>query len=135
MDTHFLDGINQIICHGWPYTGNGVADPGWSFYAAAVFDEKNPWYIAMPEISGYMQRVSQMLREGTPANDIALYLPDSDVWTTAGTGYSSLNAAHTQLSGMVAQIVDGGYNLDGWDDGMLALKGKRRTTGRSLLAT
>ena len=124
VDTHFLDGINQVICHGWPYTGNGASYPGWSFYAGGVFDDKNPWYIAMPDIALYIQRASTMLRQGTPANDIALYLPDSDVWSRAWTGYSSMNAAYTSLNGMVAQIVDHGYNLDAWDDGMLELKGK-----------
>ena len=123
-DTHFLDGINQLICHGWPYTPAGVGYPGASFYAAAVFDEKNPWYVAMPEITGYMQQVSQILREGTPANDIAVYLPDSDVWSHAEMGYSSMNAAFTENSGVLAALVDAGYNIDGWDDGMLRMKGK-----------
>src|SRR6185436_10774410 len=81
VDTHFLDGVNQIDCHGWPYTPNTLAYPGGSFYAAAVFNDKNPWYVAMPEITRYMQRVSQMLREGTPANDVALYTSNSDVWS------------------------------------------------------
>jgi hypothetical protein len=124
VDTHFLDGINQVICHGWPYTGNGAKYPGWSFYAAAVFDEKNPWYVAMPEIAKYVQRASAMLREGQPANDIALYLPDSDVWAKAGVGYSSMNAAWSGQSGILGEILGAGYNVDGWDDGMLAMKGK-----------
>ena len=125
VDTHFLDGINQVICHGWPYTPNGVSYPGTSFYAAAVFDDKNPWYVAMPEVTGYIQRVSQMMREGTPANDIALYLGDSDLWARAGTGYSSMNATYTTDGALLAQVVDAGYDLDAWDDGMLAaLKGK-----------
>jgi hypothetical protein len=124
VDTHFLDGINQIDTHGWPYTPNTLAYPGASFYAAAVFDEKNPWYIAMPEISAYMQRVSQMMREGAPANDIALYANDSDVWAGAGAGFSSMNTTWTAQTPVLDALLDAGYNLDLWDDGMLALKGK-----------
>jgi hypothetical protein len=124
VDTHFLDGINQIDCHGWGYTPNTLAYPGGSFYAAAVFNEKNPWYVAMPEISGYMQRVSQMMREGTPGNDIALYANDSDLWANAGTGFSSMNAAYTGQSAVLDAVLNAGYNLDLWDDGMLAMKGK-----------
>ncbi|HEY4329003.1 MAG TPA: glycosyl hydrolase [Phycisphaerae bacterium] len=123
-DLHFLEGVNQIDCHGWPYTPDTLAYPGASFYAAAVFDDKNPWYVAMPEITGYMQRVSQMMREGTPGNDIALYLNDADVWAGAGTGFSSMNAAYTGQTNMLDAILNMGYNLDGWDDGMLAMKGK-----------
>ncbi|HWC17588.1 MAG TPA: glycosyl hydrolase, partial [Terriglobales bacterium] len=55
-DRHFLEGINQLIGHGWPYTPGNVDYPGWRFYAAAVFDEKNPWWIVMPEITAYLQR-------------------------------------------------------------------------------
>src|SRR4029077_9232295 len=63
-DRHFLEGINQLIGHGWPYTAPGVEYPGWRFYAAAVFDEKNPWWIAMPDVTRYLQRVSFMMRQG-----------------------------------------------------------------------
>jgi hypothetical protein len=124
VDTHFLDGINQIDCHGWPYTPNTLAYPGASFYAAAVFDEKNPWYIAMPEISAYIQRVSQMMREGAPANDVALYANDSDVWAGAGPGFSSMNTTWTGQTALLDAILSAGYNLDLWDDGMLAMKGR-----------
>jgi hypothetical protein len=123
-DTEFLDGINQFICHGWPYTGEGASYPGWSFYAAGVFNDKNPWWIAMPDINNYIARTSHLLREGTPANDIALYLPDADVWSRATTGWSSLNATWQGLSGVATQLLDAGYNFDGIDDGMLAMKGK-----------
>ncbi len=124
VDTHFLDGINQVICHGWPYTGNGAKYPGWSFYAAAVVDDKNPWYVGMPDVSAYIQRMSAVLREGTPANDVAIYLPDSDVWSQADMRFSSLNAAHTGDAPLLTEILGAGYNVDGWDDGMLAMKGK-----------
>jgi hypothetical protein len=123
VDTHFLDGINQVICHGWPYTPNGLAYPGGSFYAAAVFNDNNPWYVAMPEVSGYMQRVSEMMRQGTPGNDIALYANDSDVWAGAGPGFSSMNATWTNQTGALDWAIDAGYNIDLWDDGMLAKRG------------
>src|SRR5947199_3664919 len=77
-DLHFLEGINQLIGHGWPYTAEGVDYPGWRFYASAVFNEKNPWWIVMPDIASYLQRLSYLLRQGTPVNDVALYLPNDD---------------------------------------------------------
>ena len=84
-DQHFLCGINQLICHGWPYTPRRASRyPGWSFYAAAVFDEKNPWWIVMPDVTKYLQRVSYILRQGTPANDVALFLPNNDAWANLG---------------------------------------------------
>ena len=71
-DRHFLMGINQLIGHGWPYTAPGVDYPGWRFYAAAVFDEKNPWWIVMPDIAKYLQRPTPRVR---PTSRIRRRLP------------------------------------------------------------
>lgn len=125
-DTYFLQGVNQIICHGWPYTAEGAEYPGWSFYAAAVFNEKNPWWLVMPDVSLYLQRLSHVLRQGTPANDIALYLANSDAWAGFVPGRISLSDAVGLRLGpdIVPAILDSGYNPDFFDDGMLDLRGK-----------
>jgi hypothetical protein len=123
-DLHFLCGINQIICHGWPYTAPGAARPGWSFYAAGVFDEQNPWWIVMPDVTKYLQRVSYILRQGTPANDVALFLPNSDAWASFGRNFSLSAALSGKVSGAVKAITDAGYDLDFFDDQLLAMRGK-----------
>jgi len=123
-DLHFLCGINQIICHGWPYTAPGAARPGWGFYAAAVFDEQNPWWIVMPDVTKYLQRVSYILRQGTPANDVALFLPNSDAWTDLGRDFSLSKTLAVKVSGSVKAITDSGYNLDFFDDQLLAMRGE-----------
>jgi hypothetical protein len=123
-DQHFLCGINQLICHGWPYTPASVGYPGWSFYAAAVFDEKNPWWIVMPDIAKYLQRVSYILRQGTPANDVALYLPNNDAWSDLGKNFSMSSTLAEKVGGSVKAITDSGYDLDFFDDQMLAMHGK-----------
>jgi hypothetical protein len=122
-DQHFLCGINQLICHGWPYTAEGVPYPGWSFYAAGVFNEKNPWWIVMPDIAKYLQRVSSVLRQGAPANDVALFLPNSDAWTDLGRTFSLSSTLADMVSPSVKAITDAGYDLDFFDDQMLALRG------------
>jgi hypothetical protein len=123
-DMHFLEGINQLICHGWPYTAEGVAYPGWSFYAAAVFNEKNPWWIVMPDVTKYIQRVSSMMRQGTPANDVALFLPNSDAWASFGRNFSMNAALQGKVDGLVRGLTDAGFNLDFFDDQLLAMRGK-----------
>jgi len=123
-DLHFLCGINQIICHGWPYTAPGAARPGWSFYAAAVFDEQNPWWIVMPDVAKYLQRTSYILRQGTPANDVALFLPNSDAWTDLGRNFSLSTTLGGKVGGSVKAITDAGYDLDFFDDQLLAMRGK-----------
>jgi len=124
-DLHFLQGVTQIICHGWPSTAPGVPYPGWSFYAAAVFNDKNPWFIAMPDVTKYLQRSSATLRQGKPANDVALYLDDSDAWAAFRPGSISTTTLTGQyVSASVGTILDAGYNLDFFDDGMLDRLGK-----------
>jgi hypothetical protein len=122
---HFLQGITQISCHGWPSTAPGVSYPGWSFYAAAVFNDKNPWFIAMPDLAQYLQRCSSMLRQGQPANDVLLYLADSDAWANFTPGNISVTGLTARyLGNSVGSILDAGYNLDFFDDGMLDRLGK-----------
>jgi hypothetical protein len=123
-DLHFLCGINQIICHGWPYTAEGAAYPGWSFYAAAVFDEKNPWWIVMPDVAKYLQRTSYILRQGTPVNDVALFLPNSDAWSDLGRDFSVSKTLAGKVGDSVKAITDAGFDLDFFDDQLLAMRGK-----------
>jgi hypothetical protein len=131
-DLHFLQGINQLIGHGWPYSPESAGEPGWRMYAAAVFNAHNPWFFAMPEVTRYLQRVSFALRQGEPANDVALLLPNDDVWASffvglqkrasptspAGFNESGSNATvDVQLDKflgkrVIAQVLDAGFNLD-----------------------
>jgi len=124
-DRHFLEGINQLIGHGWPYSPPSAGNPGWSFYAAAVFSEHNPWWIVMPDIAAYLQRVSFILRQGRPANDVAIYLPTDDAWASFTLGNVSLNQHMTKLldPGLIPQVLDSGYNLDFIDDPAIASVG------------
>ena len=121
-DLHFLVGINQLIGHGWPYSPASAGEPGWRFYAAAVFNNHNPWWLVMPDITLYLQRASFLLRQGRPANDVALYLPTDDAWAGFTPGRVSVNQAMDDLIGpqVIPQILDAGYNFDFIDDGAIA---------------
>jgi hypothetical protein len=125
-DLHFLEGINQLIGHGWPYTAEGVEYPGWRFYASGVFDEKNPWWIVMPDVSLYLQRVSYLMRQGQPANDVALYLPNSDAYASFTAGHDHLIETLRDLVGtdVIAKTLEAGYDFDFFDDEALAKIGR-----------
>lgn len=124
-DTFFLQGINQLMGHGWPYSPPSAGEPGWSFYAAAVFNNHNPWWIVMPDVTGYLTRVSWLLRQGEPANDVAVLLPEEDAQSgfrpaarehmgEEGAGESSVSDQMGKLLGpdLVPAILDSGYNFD-----------------------
>ncbi len=117
-DRHFLQGVNQLVGHGWPYSPKEAGEPGWAFYAAAAFSDHNPWWIVMPDLTKYFQRVSYLLRQGEPVNDIALYLPTDDAWARFKAGPVSLNRTIAKLLGpdVVPAILDAGYNFDFIDD-------------------
>ena len=89
-DRFFLQGINQLMGHGWPYSPISAGEPGWRFYAAGAFNTHNPWWIVMPDVTRYLQRVSWILRQGEPANQIALFLPEDDAWAEFAPGKVSL---------------------------------------------
>jgi hypothetical protein len=131
-DLHFLQGINQLVGHGWPYSPAVAGEPGWRMYAAAAINAHNPWFLAMPDLTRYLQRVSFALRQGEPANDVALLLPNDDVWAsftaqfhkrsspTSSLGFDETGSNVTIDESMdrflgkqvIAQVLDAGFNLD-----------------------
>ncbi len=133
-DLHFLEGINQLIGHGWPYTAAGVEYPGWRFYASAVFNEKNPWWIVMPDVALYLQRLSYLLRQGQPANDVALYLPNDDAWAhfTAGNTHMIEILRDRVGPNVMPAILETGNDFDFFDDDALANIGRVERDGLAL---
>ena len=113
-DSFFLQGINQLVGHGWPYSPASAGEPGWSFYAAAVFNNHNPWWIVMPDVTSYLTRMSWILRQGQPANDVAVLLPEEDAQGRFKPGDASVTDQIPKLLGteLVPAILDAGYNFD-----------------------
>jgi len=126
-DLHFLQGINQLVGHGWPYSPPSEGEPGWRFYAAAVFNDHNPWWLVMPDVALYLQRVSFLLRQGEPSSDVAVYLPTADAFAgfRVGGRSPSVNQSMDPLLGpnLIPAILDAGYNFDFIDDGLIAKAG------------
>jgi len=131
-DLHFLQGINQLVGHGWPYSPPQAGEPGWRMYASGALNAHNPWFAAMPDLAGYLQRVSFTLRQGKPQNDVALLLPNDDIWASFKASFQK-NKSATSLGGfdetgsnvtfdetlpgflgkeIIPQILDAGFNLD-----------------------
>jgi hypothetical protein len=117
-DLHFLEGVNQIIGHGWPYSPPDAGEPGWHFYAAAALNPHNPWWIVMPDVAAYLQRVSFLLRQGDPVTDVAIYLPTHDAYARFTPGNVSVSKLMDELTGptLIPQVLDAGYSFDFIDD-------------------
>jgi hypothetical protein len=117
-DIDFIMGENQLIFHGWPYSPPASelkpGDPGWSLYAAAVFNDHNPWHPVMPAVTQYIARLSWLLRQGKPANQVAVLLPTDDAWASFSPGHTSVTDAMKTLISpdLMATILSAGYNVD-----------------------
>jgi len=124
-DLFFLQGVNQLIGHGWPYSPKEVGEPGWAFYAAAALNDHNPWWLVMPDVTRYLQRVSYVLRQGKPANDVALLLPTNDARAQFTAGKVSVSESMERLLGpeVIPQILDAGFNFDFIDSEAIAKTG------------
>ncbi len=115
-DIDFIMGENLIICHGWPYSppAGEVPEPGWSLYAAAVFNNHNPWHPVMPAVTAYIGRMSYLLRQGKPANQVAVLLPTDDAWASFAPGRTSVTAdmGRYVTPALMSAILSAGFNVD-----------------------
>jgi hypothetical protein len=120
-DIDFIMGENQLIFHGWPYSPPRMPDgtpevpePGWSLYAAAVFNDHNPWHPVMPAVNAYITRLSWLMRQGQPANQVAILLPTDDAWASFSPSHVTVTGALKELikPALMSAILSGGYNTD-----------------------
>jgi alpha-L-rhamnosidase len=113
-DRMFLLGVNQFVGHGWPYSPESAGEPGWAFYAAAVFNQHNPWFPVMPDVTRYLTRVSWLLRQGKPGNDVAILLPQDDAQAAFTPGHVSIaDEMSKRISpALMTAVLDAGYNVD-----------------------
>ena len=124
-DTLMLEGVNQFVAHGWPYSPPEAGEPGWAFYAAAVFNDHNPWWGVMPDVTRYLTRMSFLLRQGEPVADVAIFLPEDDALAHITPGKATINGQMDSYvtPGLTAQILDAGYAFDYVDTASIRAKG------------
>ncbi len=115
-DTLMLAGVNQFIAHGWPYSPPGTPEPGWAFYAAAVFNEHNPWWGVMPDVTAYLQRMSYLLRQGDNQADVAIFIPTDDAFANikpgGGASVNDQMNRNMMSEAITSQVLDAGFNFD-----------------------
>jgi hypothetical protein len=124
-DVLMLEGINQFVAHGWPYSPPDAGEPGWSFYAAGAFNDHNPWWGVMPDLTQYLTRMSWLLRQGENVADVALYLPEDDALAATTPGKATINGRMDRwiTPELTISLLDHGYNFDYTDAGAINAKG------------
>ena len=120
-DAAFLDGINQIVNHGYSYSPPQVGRPGWRFYASTHISATNTWWRHYPHLSAYVRRCASVLRQGQAVNRVGLYIPLADILSRKGIGGFHFDEAIEQSLG--EELVEGlrraGFDFDFLNDDAL----------------
>ena len=84
VDRFMLNGVNHIFYHGTCYSPRDEPWPGWLFYAAVHFNSRNPMWSDFGKLNQYITRSQSLLQNSTPDNDVLLYYPVYDGFSTHG---------------------------------------------------
>jgi len=114
VDTVFLDGINMIVNHGYAYSPEYAGKRGWPFYASTHVNHTVPWWPVYYKLGNYIQRVSSLLRWGNPVAEVAVYLPQADVY--ADNMLSELHLAMRLEEHLDRDAMDGIQKAGYWFD-------------------
>jgi len=79
-DLHFVSGVNALMPTGYLNTPPSAGRPGWIGYWGPFLSHTQTWWPYFPLLAAYVQRVSFVLQQGLPENDVALYLPIDDAF-------------------------------------------------------
>lgn len=80
VDAVFLDGMNMIVNHGYAYSPEKAGKRGWPFYASTHINHTVPWWPLYRNLGDYIHRSSAILRRGRPVAEVAVYLPQADIY-------------------------------------------------------
>jgi hypothetical protein len=84
LDRFMLNGINHLVYHGTAYSPVDEPWPGWLFYAAVHFNPRNPLWDDFHALNAYAARCQAFLQDSSPDNDVLLYYPVYDPFSTPG---------------------------------------------------
>jgi hypothetical protein len=81
-DLLFIMGTNHILFHGAAYSPHEAPWPGWLWYASTNIGPYLPAWDHIPALFEYITRCQSCLQSGEPDNDVLVYLPMYDLWST-----------------------------------------------------
>ncbi len=82
LDDLFLSGVNHVFYHGTCYSPDEAGWPGWLFYASYEMNPRNSVWHDVPALNAYVARCQSVLQAGFPDNNILLYWPIHDRWSS-----------------------------------------------------
>lgn len=124
FDLMMVAGVNRCFFHGTAYSPETAPWPGYLFYAAMEMNPQNTIWRDVPAFTAYMQRVQAALQEGTPDNDLLVYLPVYDIWSEYEGrlllfDIHKMDKVAPRFIHAVNAIYNAGYDLDYVSDRMI----------------
>lgn len=119
-DSIFLDGINQIINHGYSYSKSDKEDM-LAFYASTNINHTNTWWKHYGMIGKYINRVCDFMQRGEMKIRTAVYLPQHDIWaeTPIADTHMCMKLDERLESSCINGIHKAGYWFDYVNDDVL----------------
>ncbi len=114
VDAVFLDGMNMIVNHGYAYSPEKAGRRGWPFYASTHINHTVPWWPLYRNLGDYIHRASAVLRWGHPVAEVAVYLPQADIY--ADNMLSELHLAMRLEEHLDRDAMDGIQKAGYWFD-------------------
>lgn len=124
-DDLLLSGVNHIYYHGTCYSPDDAEWPGWLFYASTEMNPRNSIWHDVSAVNEYIARCQYFLQQGKPDNDILLYWPIADFWSSPRGGLQRMAVGaidwfENQGIGKAAHSLwNGGYSFDYISDAQL----------------
>ena len=84
VDLFMFNGVNHVFYHGSNYSSPEEAWPGWLFYAAVHTNPRNSLWTDFGALNDYIARCQSFLQSSKADNDILLYYPIYDRFSTPG---------------------------------------------------
>lgn len=149
IDELFTSGINHIFYHGTTYSPVKESYPGWLFYASTNFGPASHFAEHFSLLNQYVERCQKLLQESQPDNDILVYFPIHDLWSTpakSGGGVHLLEVHHVDrwllqlpFGQLTTKLWKEGYAFDYVSDRQLsrlsATKNGEVSSGKSIYKT
>lgn len=140
IDRFFANGINHIVYHGTPYSPVNEKWPGWLFYASVHFAPTNTWWSDLKILNDYIANCQSFLQSSKQSNDILLYYPIYDSWSSKGsTMLQHFGGSKDTLIKEISELLlKEGYTFDFISDRQLqnlSLKDGKIYSGKSAYKT
>nr|WP_026262357.1 glycosyl hydrolase [Spirosoma panaciterrae] len=134
VDELLAAGINHIFYHGTPYSPPSegwpqVDSPGWLFYASTNYGPSSHFWPHLPLLNRYIERCQTRLQASKPDNDLLIYFPIHDLWSTrakSAGGIHQLEVHHVErwllpqpFGRLCEQLSQRGYAFDYLSDELL----------------